>query len=203
MTIVPSFEAARVALITHAPEVLVAPVRMGAYNGIHLAILANFATPVPATVIIDEPGARHELDAGQTASHYLVRPVRPCELAGLVGRIALGSSERRLTRRIRARHDVVLSLDGIGGSRVLEFSDGGMRLAVPAAASSRLPTVFDVSIGKYEVTVRQAWRRERATCTHFGLLVYQETPSCAEHWRGLRASFACSRRFRKVDEFAL
>ena len=193
VTIVPAFEDARVALLAnHAPDVLVAPVRLGAFSGIHLAIIAYVGSPVPAVVIIDDPEAHHELDARHSDSHYLVRPVRAGELAGLIGRIARGHAQRRLARRIRAPRNVVLSLDGIDDSRVLEFSDGGMRLAVPAASSWRLPSVFDVSVGEHEVTVRQTWHRERFASTHVGLVVYQESPSCAHHWRELRASFSAN-----------
>ena len=191
---VPTFEAARGLLVERPPDVIVAPVRLGAFNGCHLSILARVrASTVPATVIIDEPEGRHELDARQTESHYLVRPIEEAELAGLVRRLARGMCQHRQARRIPAPLDAVLSLGGNDAGRVVEFSDGGMRLSVSAATSSRLPMVFDVSVGPHEVTVGQAWHRRAGSTAQHGLRVYQESPSCTQHWRALRASLSANR----------
>ncbi len=192
---VPSFEAARGLLVEHPPDVLVAPVRLGAFNGLHLAIVARVrASTVPAVVLIDEPEGGHEHDARQTDSHYLIRPVTGAELAGLVGRLARGNTKRRQAPRILAPKDAILSLGGSDDARVVEYSDGGLRLSVSSAMSSRLPKVFDVSTGQHEVTVGQAWHQRAGGLTHHGLWVYQESPSCTVHWRALRASLRASLR---------
>jgi len=75
------FESARMELDRHPPDLVVAQVRLGAYNGLHLAIRARGRGLPTQTILIGEPDAVLELEAKQQHAHYLTWPVDQATLA--------------------------------------------------------------------------------------------------------------------------
>jgi len=77
-----AFADAKTELRDHPPRVLVADVRLGAYNGLYLALIAQ-DTPVSGVVLLDLAyAASLESQARQMGATYLVKPVE--NLEGLV-----------------------------------------------------------------------------------------------------------------------
>ncbi len=80
------FEAARTYLMTHKPDVLITDVRLGAYNGVQLAMLANRDVPGTVAIVLtgfDDPVIRRE--ATMAGAHYFVKPVKLEKLVDLIG----------------------------------------------------------------------------------------------------------------------
>lgn len=70
-----SFEDARQQLMRDPPGLLLADVRLGAYNGLHLVIFAKEVRPDVAVVVMsayDDPTLRRE--AAQCGAVYLMKP---------------------------------------------------------------------------------------------------------------------------------
>ncbi len=88
-----SFEEARRAL-DEAPALLVTGVRLGAFNGLQLVILARGAErPIPAIVIAAFPDPLLRVEAGRLSAGYLDRSAGADRLLTLVAD-ALGGPER-------------------------------------------------------------------------------------------------------------
>lgn len=76
-----SFETARAYLATHAPDVLVTDVRLGAFNGLQLVLSAKDAHPEIAVIVIsgfNDPVLREE--AERAGARYMTKPLRREEL---------------------------------------------------------------------------------------------------------------------------
>ena len=70
-----SFEDARRELALHPPDVLLTDLRLGAFNGLQLVILAKEQNPQPLTVVMsafDDPTLREE--AEKCGARYLLKP---------------------------------------------------------------------------------------------------------------------------------
>jgi len=105
-----SFEAAKSALLTDPPAVLIADVRLGSFNGLHLLMLGQRLHPPPFGIITsDFPDAILDSEAQRIGAVYLVRPFPVAELwAAISGGLAASAHsnpsvpERRLKQRRQA-----------------------------------------------------------------------------------------------------
>lgn len=80
-----TFEAARQALLTSSFDTLLTDVRLGAYNGLQLAVIARQQNPTMRIVVfsgVDDPVLRNE--ATRLSATYLLKPVRGKELLDLM-----------------------------------------------------------------------------------------------------------------------
>jgi DNA-binding response OmpR family regulator len=76
-----SFEEAKEYLVAHAPDILVTDVRLGAFNGLQLALLMRAEHPRCPIVVLsayDDPLLRQE--AAHCRAAYLTKPVSKKEL---------------------------------------------------------------------------------------------------------------------------
>jgi DNA-binding response OmpR family regulator len=78
------FQSAKAELDQQPPDVLVAQVRLGAFNGLHLAIRARGRGLPTQTILIGEPDAVLEDEARQQHARYLTWPVDEETLAATV-----------------------------------------------------------------------------------------------------------------------
>ena len=78
------FRSAKAELDQQPPDVLVAQVRLGAFNGLHLAIRARGRGLPTQTILIGEPDAVLEDEARQQHARYLTWPVDEETLAATV-----------------------------------------------------------------------------------------------------------------------
>ncbi|MFN8060887.1 MAG: response regulator [Vicinamibacterales bacterium] len=79
------FEDAKRALAAAPPDILVTDVRLGAYNGLQLALQMRDARPVSPIVVLsafDDPMLRQQ--AANCSAQYLVKPVSANELLALI-----------------------------------------------------------------------------------------------------------------------
>jgi DNA-binding NtrC family response regulator len=71
------FEAARLFLASHTPDVLVTDVRLGAFNGLQLVLMAKDAHPRTIAIVIsgfEDPVLKQE--AERVGARYLIKPLR-------------------------------------------------------------------------------------------------------------------------------
>ena len=98
-----SFKEARQKLVAERFDVLVTDVRLGAFNGLHLAIVAHYERPEMQVILlsdVDDPVLRHE--AGKVGARYIVTPAQP----KAVRRSAAGTRrEAARARRSRRKCD--------------------------------------------------------------------------------------------------
>jgi DNA-binding NtrC family response regulator len=83
-----SFEAARRELALHPPDVLLTDLRLGAFNGLQLVILANAQQPHPLTVVMsayDDPTLRDE--AERCGARYLLKPFSSQAVLSSIGSV--------------------------------------------------------------------------------------------------------------------
>lgn len=76
------FEDAKRSLSQHPPDALVTDIRLGAFNGLQLALQMRDARPAASIVVLsafDDPMLRQQ--AASCAAHYFVKPVSATELA--------------------------------------------------------------------------------------------------------------------------
>lgn len=79
------FDDARTALRTQTFDALITDVRLGAYNGLQLAVIARDTHPEISLIVFsgyDDPVLRH--DAEQLGATYLVKPVSSSRLLELL-----------------------------------------------------------------------------------------------------------------------
>lgn len=75
------YNAAKRYLATNTPHVLIADVRLGAFNGLQLAILAKYEHPEIRAIILtgfDDPVLRRE--SSMAGADYLIKPVSAGEI---------------------------------------------------------------------------------------------------------------------------
>ena len=77
------FRDAREALDARPPDLLVTEVRLGAYNGLHLAIRARGRGLTTQTILVGPADAILEAEARKQDAFYLESPVDPVALAQL------------------------------------------------------------------------------------------------------------------------
>jgi len=75
ITVLSDFASARLELDRQPPDLLVAQVRLGAFNGLHLAIRARGRGLPTQTILVGEPDAVLENEAKQQRARYLAWPV--------------------------------------------------------------------------------------------------------------------------------
>ena len=83
-----SFEEARRELSLHPPDVLLTDLRLGAFNGLQLVILANEQQPHPLTVVMsayDDPTLRDE--AERCGARYLLKPFSSQAVLSSIGSV--------------------------------------------------------------------------------------------------------------------
>lgn len=76
-----TFDEARTSLLAEPADVLIVDIRLGAFNGLHLAHLARLRNPdmhVIAVSGFDDPVLRAE--AASIGAAYLVKPIEPRKL---------------------------------------------------------------------------------------------------------------------------
>jgi hypothetical protein len=81
-----SFSAARVAVEKHPPDLLISEMRLGAFNGLHLAIIARGRHATTRAILIGPPDPVMEAEAIRQHVTYLI--------AGAEGHAALRAEAR-------------------------------------------------------------------------------------------------------------
>src|SRR4051794_5242135 len=154
------FQAASEALNVLAPEFLVADLRLGAFNALHLAIRHRDNHPGMQTIVLDcVHDAEIEREALRQGALYLVEPIDASELLEQIStKLAHDGPRRRWPRSAPA--GMLHAIFSGQPVRIVDVSQGGARLE--AAEPLAFPSVFDVTCVDPPATVRMraAWTRQ-------------------------------------------
>jgi len=81
------FAAASGLLESCRPDLVITDLRLGAYNGLHLAIRARFGPSRVPCIVLGDPDRVLEADAGRIDAVYLRRPVDAADLLAIIRRL--------------------------------------------------------------------------------------------------------------------
>jgi len=167
------------------PELLITELKLGAFNGLHLAIRANDQrTP---TIVVGDPDPVLEIEATRQHAAYLTPPLDPELVVGIARQLVDASTEARRSPRKR-----VPRLDAYAESlhaRVLDVSYDGLRLEADSVDPQVLPPVFDFSMPRFNFKsrVQRVWTMASPTEEHFacGASMSAADANTAMEWRTL------------------
>ena len=191
---VSTFEEARQLLTVNVPDVLIADVRLGAFNGLHLVLHCRLKHPRVASIVTH---AYHdvvlEAEARKLDAPYLVTPLKPEELLAHVARVrasgspTMSSAFRRWPRK-PVTGGFVARINELPAV-VLDVSYEGVRFEMPRVPERVLASSFTVSIPAFGLAVRarQAWIQHLRTSRSLwcGAAIVETTPDAREAWRSL------------------
>jgi DNA-binding response OmpR family regulator len=135
------------------PDLMIAALRLGPFNGLHLVLRCRASDPDMPAIIVSDPRDLNE-DISRYGARSLPKPIDPGALLSLVSEMLAGriphdpTSSRRWPRKRTELPATVLA----GSARVVELSYGGVRLELPRPPGPgrtpieiKLPT-FGVSV---------------------------------------------------------
>lgn len=166
------------AMAEEAPQLLITDVRLGEFNGLHLA--AANRTRMPVIVITGYPDPVLQETAREFDAEFVLKPVKPADLLALVDR-KLGSVQegpfqpsrrwprKRLTTELRAQVDTV-------PVRVVDISYGGLSLAAHSAPGTGLPQPIQITFPSASISVQAqvVWERSNDASWMCGVMVADE-----------------------------
>ena len=181
VTATADFQEAKRLLDAHEPDLLIADVRLGPFNGLHLVIRTHFRYPVFRAILLDIKHDRVlERDALRYGSSYVVNPT-PSELVATAGRIlAEEPVPRRRWERKELPGGVAARIGDIDGT-VVNVSYGGLCFQAPISRGGPLslvhgplslvhkeelvPSSFDVSFPHLSLSVpaKRMWISQLAS----------------------------------------
>jgi DNA-binding response OmpR family regulator len=148
-----TFEEGRQLLRSERPDLLIADVRLGEFNGLQLIIGQEAA---PRTIVVTgyaDPVL--EADARRAGAYYLLKPLDVAKLLTIVHAELEHAEAPQQPQRRWARKPVAGGLTAQIDSttaRVLDISYGGLRLNL-SATDNPLPPSFDVKLPEDELSV--------------------------------------------------
>ncbi len=185
---VATFEEGIRALRVDTPDLLIADVRLGAFNGLQL--LVSSPRSVPAIVITGFADPVLESDARQHGADYVLKPVTPSVLLDMVRRrLAQVETSRFETLRRWERKSVSGGLPARiddQPARILDVSYGGLRFQMPRAGDA--PLSVNVRLTQHELAIRAdvVWHTPLGEHAWLGgAAVSQANIATARDWRTL------------------
>jgi hypothetical protein len=152
------------ALLAKRPSLLITEVKLGAYNGLHLAIRAR-AVGTP-TLVIGDPDPVLQADAQRQHALYVTPPLDPQRVLGLVSELLDAAGRTR--RSPRKRVPVLEALANDVHARVLDVSYEGMRLEAIDTHGATLPPYFEVRLPLFNFAcrVQRIWTSQSSDDHH-------------------------------------
>jgi len=168
-----SFEEGRSILLEVEPAILVAPLKLGQYNGIQLALTARDRQLHTQVIILgyDDPVLQRE--AERAGAVYLVHPT-PDTIVNAV-KVALGKVRRWPRARV-ALHAEVAAMP----ARVVDVSYEGIRLETPSPAIE-LNAPVPVVIGGLRISATPVWFKRNDTSVYGAMLAVPPDTEAAWH----------------------
>jgi DNA-binding response OmpR family regulator len=185
-----TFEEGLRALRSETPDLLIADVRLGAFNGLQL--LVSSPRRIPAIMITGFADPVLEADARQHGADYVLKPVAPAALLDLVRRRLADVRESRFEAPRRWERKLVTG--GLAAriddqpARILDVSYGGLRFEIPRTEERALPTSLSIQLLSSDLSMRAdlVWQTARGEQAWLcGAAVSQTSPAAARQWRGL------------------
>jgi hypothetical protein len=183
LTVVGDFGTAKTYL-DKRPDLLITEVKLGAYNGLHLAIRAS-AKRIP-TLVIGDADPVLEAEAGRQQATYLSPPIDEGSTVVLIGELLRGSRQTR--RSTRKRVPPVDALVNEVPAHLRDVSYEGMRIESPNRDSP--PPYFDVRLPQFNFACRaqRVWTSPvggDATRSWCGAALSTADGETASAWRAL------------------
>jgi CheY-like chemotaxis protein len=180
-----TFEEATRILRTAPPDLLIADVRLGPFNGLQLVI--STPQPIPAIIITGFADPVLEADARRRGADYVLKPVSPARLLDLVAQKLAAGRPGFVTPRRWERKAVIgglpISVDDAPG-RIVDVSYGGFRFEMQRKLEGAMPGLLSITLPTAQLSVRAklVWENLAGEGTWMcGAAVSQETPE----WYGL------------------
>jgi DNA-binding response OmpR family regulator len=155
VTAVPSFEQAAKLIRKTPPDLLIADVRLGPFNGLQLVI--SSPTPLPAIIITGFADPVLESDARRRGADYVLKPVDANALLDLVeGKLAGARPSFTATRRWD-RKPVVGGLPARiddAPAHIVDVSYGGVRFEIAGEPERKLPSSFQMTFPTAQLSVQ-------------------------------------------------
>jgi DNA-binding response OmpR family regulator len=193
VTTVSSFEEAKKRLALAPPDLLIADVRLGAYNGLHLAIRARAEHPDLVAIITHTvPDPVLEREAAAQGAVYFIKPISVEGLLSIMAELLAGraSQEGTATPRRWPRKRIgagVVAMCGRERARIVDLSYGGLQLEL-AQTVALLPTPLVVKLPDIglALSARHVWSKRAGPAGPFlcGLEVAEIDQSTATNWGG-------------------
>jgi DNA-binding response OmpR family regulator len=180
-----TFEEATRILRTSPPDLLIADVRLGPFNGLQLVI--SSPRPIPAIIITGFSDPVLEADARRRGAEYVLKPVSPARLLDLVAQKLAAPGAGFGTPRRWERKAVI---GGLAASvedepaRIVEISYGGVRFEINHQHEASFPASFSIKLPSAHLSVQAklVWKNLIGEQTWLcGAVLAQETPE----WYGL------------------
>ena len=154
-----TFEDGRRLMAAEPPDVLIADVRLGAFNGLHLLVISRHDHPEMAAIIThtySDPVL--EAEAKHHGAAYLVKPIRLPVLLSTISEALLRSAPRPSGRVRRwPRKQLVGGLMASvaqAPATVLDVSYGGLQFEMRKGPRGDVPRTFDVSVPTFGLSVK-------------------------------------------------
>ncbi len=184
-----TFEDGARALREDDPDLLIADVRLGQYNGLQL--VATFRRPIPSIIITGFRDPVLEADARKLGADYLVKPIWPAEVRRLIEQKLGEAAEVTSTRERRwARKQITTTLPAQieqAPAHIIDVSYGGLRFEIESAREQALPRSFSISLpaADLSVNVDLVWTNRHNDTLVCGAEVSQADRDSVQAWHGL------------------
>jgi DNA-binding response OmpR family regulator len=180
-----TFEEAARFLRATPPDLLIADVRLGPFNGLQLVI--SSPKPIPAIIITGFADPVLEADARRRGADYVLKPVSPARLLDLVAhKLSAAQPGFGIPRRWE-RKPVIGGLSASVAdepARIVDVSYGGVRFEIDRKHEAALPGSFSINLPSAHLSVQAklVWKNLIGEQTWLcGAALAQETPE----WYGL------------------
>jgi DNA-binding response OmpR family regulator len=182
------FKAGKRLLQADLPDLLVTDVRLGAFNGLHLAVHGRSRDAGMKAIVIGDPDSVLENDARAIGAHYLKRPLtQTLFLQSLIEVLNINRPGRRSPRkRIVPIHVLVDNVEG----KIVDISYEGLRIELSAVEEHRLPRTFTIRLGDNDLGLAAQWiwsaqhMPDRFAVT-YGVRLGWNDPGVTAQWRAL------------------
>ena len=181
--VVADFARARV-LLDARPDLLITELKLGTYNGLHLAIRA-LAAQTP-TIVIGHADSVLEAEAERQHAKYVKAPVDLQQIVSLADELVQGSRHTRRSIRKRVPPvDAIVNNEAHGYLRDVSYE--GMR--IEAAEHDTPPPYFDVRLPQFDFScrVKRVWTSPAEAEAHVwcGAVLAGSDSTSASEWRAL------------------
>jgi DNA-binding response OmpR family regulator len=180
-----TFEEATRILRSTPPDLLIADVRLGPFNGLQLVI--SSPKPIPSIIITGFADPVLESDARRRGADYVLKPVSPAKLLELVAqKLSAAKPGFGIPRRWERKQIV----GGMSASvadepaRIVDISYGGVRFEIDRKHEGALPAAFSIKLPSAQLSVQAklVWKNLIGDQTWLcGAMLSQETPE----WYGV------------------
>lgn len=158
---VSTFADGRQALAESAPDLLIADVRLGDFNGLQL--IATNPRSIPSIIVTGFADPVLEADARRLGADYLLKPISPADLLAMVKQKLEDATEaslpfqpgRRWTRKC-VSGTMAAEIEETA-ARIVEISYGGVRFEIERPPSRALPSSMAVVLPHLFVVVDLVW----------------------------------------------